>query len=320
MTKISVIIPVYNTEKYLEKCLDSIVRQTYKNIEILIVDDGSKDNSYKIYEKYNDKDDRVHIITKINGGLSDARNCGIEKATGEYICFVDSDDYVELNYIEKMYNAIEKEHADICCCGKIVEKGNKKSLINCKTEFVVNSFEALKLYLQKSEIDNSAVDKLYRKELFDKIKFPVGRYFEDIGTVYKLFFVANKIVHINNPLYHYVMRSGSICHEAYSEKQLDMLHMTREASSNISKLYPELNEYATSYYALSVVTTIMQIYRYMGKEELYSKYKYIIDEYVNNYNLYITNRYIPKIKKIMMFFIRYRFYKFVDVIWTVVKK
>lgn len=320
MKKISVIVPVYNTEKYLEKCLDSISSQTYSNLEIIVVDDGSKDNSAYVYNKFKQKDSRVVIICKNNGGLSDARNYGIIHSTGEYICFIDSDDYIEVDYIEKMYNAIEKYNADICCCGKIIETKNKSNYVNTKNEFVVNSVEALKLYLQKKEIDNSAVDKLYKRILFDHIRFPIGKYYEDIGTVYKLFIASNNIVHIKNPLYHYVMREQSISHERYSEKQLDSLYMTKEAVNDIMRLYPQLKEYATAYYALELVTTIRQIYHSLGKEEIYTKYNSIFEEYCENFKLFICNRHIPFLKKIMMIFIRYRFFILVDRILILIKR
>ena len=318
--KISIIIPVYNTEKYLRKCLNSIINQTYFNIEILIIDDGSKDGSSVIYNEFKNKDDRIKVICKENGGLSDARNVGIAHATGVYICFVDSDDYVEEKYIEAMYYQIKKNSADICCCGKIIEYPNKKIYRNNKKDFITDSVEALKFYLQKKEIDNSAVDKLFKKELFDDIRFPVGKYYEDIGTIYKVITISKIIVHIKTPLYHYVMRSGSICHEQYSEKQLDSLYMTRQAIKYIDELYPQLIEYTNVYYALELITTIRQIYHYMGRKVLERDYKNIEDEYTNKYSEFIHNKYISFPKKIMMFLLRHHFYNIVDKIIFGVKQ
>ncbi|MEE1035337.1 MAG: glycosyltransferase family 2 protein [Agathobacter sp.] len=296
MEKISVIVPVYNMENYLEKCLNSIVRQTYSDLEIIIIDDGSKDNSSIIYNKFKRQDSRILIIKKSNGGLSDARNFGIINSTGKYICFIDSDDYVEADYIEKMYNAIKKYNADICCCGKIIEKKGKKIYANVNSEFLVNSVDALKLYLQKKEIDNSAWDKLYKRDLFKDVEFPVGRYYEDIGTIYKLFIASNNIVHIKNPLYHYVIREESISHEKYSEKQLDSLYMTKTAVKDITMIYPQLTEYATAYYALELLTTLRRIYHSLGKKEIYTKYNSVFEEYCKNYKYFIYNRYIPFFK------------------------
>lgn len=312
--KISIIIPVYNTEKYLEKCLDSIIDQTYSNLEILIIDDGSNDGSSKIYNKFKMKDKRIKVIYKKNGGLSEARNVGIDHATGLYICFVDSDDYIENNYIQKMYYQLINHDADICCCGKVVEYPNKKIYKNTNRDLVVDSVEALKLYFQKIEIDNSAVDKLFKMELFKKIRFPVGRYFEDIGTIYKVFSISKTIVHIKDPLYHYVMRNGSICHEQYSEKQLDSLYMTKEAVKYINGIYPQLVEYTAAYYALELVTTIRQIYHCVGKKALNTDYKNIVEEYTDKYSDLIHNKYIPLFKKIMMFLLRCHFYAIVDVL------
>lgn len=318
--KVSVIVPVYNVEKYLEKCLISLVNQTYTNLEILIVDDGSEDGSADIYNKYKCIDQRIKIIYKENGGLSEARNIGIRSATGEYICCVDSDDYVENDYVEKMVQQIVYLNADICCCGKIIENGNKVKYINCEKNFVINSKEALKLYLLKNEIDNSSVDKICRKKLYDQIEFPVGKYYEDIGTIYKLILKANKVVHINNPLYHYVMREGSITHEEYSEKQLDSLYMTKEAIKNIENVYPDLHEYTVAYYALEIASTIRRLYQFYGARKMEDKYWNIIEEYQENYEEFIKNPYLPRGKKIMIYLLRYRFYRIVDIVYKILGK
>ena len=127
---ISVIVPIYNVEKYLERCLDSIIKQTYKNLDIILVDDGSIDNSTKICDEYVKKDSRIKVIHKENGGLSDARNVGIDNSDGKYICFIDSDDYIELDMIENLYDGIVKNNANICCCGKLLEYEKNKLPIN----------------------------------------------------------------------------------------------------------------------------------------------------------------------------------------------
>lgn len=318
--KVSIIVPVYNVEKYLEKCLESIIMQSYYNLEILIIDDGSTDNSLNICYRYRDMDQRVYVIHKKNGGLSDARNVGIKNSTGKYICFVDSDDYIEKEYVKRMYQQIEENTADICCCGKIIESTKKSFCVNAGTDFVVNSKEALKYYLLKNEIDNSAVDKLYRKELFEEIKFPVGRYYEDIGTIYKVFLKADKIVHIKDPLYHYVMRKGSISHEDYSNRQLDSLYMTKEAVICIENTYPELKEFADAYYALEMVSTVRRLYHQYGNKVANRKYGNIIDEYNKNYDIFIRNQYIPFIKKIMMWLIKHRLSKIVDIVFILLNK
>lgn len=318
--KVSIIVPVYNVEKYLEKCLESIIKQTYLNLEILIIDDGSTDNSLSICNQYRDMDQRVCVIHKKNGGLSDARNVGIKNSTGKYICFVDSDDYIEKDYVKTMYQQIKKNKADICCCGKIIESPKKRYCVNSGSDFVVNSKEALKFYLLKNEIDNSAVDKLYRKELFEGIEFPVGRYYEDIGTIYKVFLKADRIVHVKDPLYHYVMREGSISHEEYSDKQIDSFYMTKEAVICIENTYPELKEYADAYYALEIVSTVRRIYHQCGTKVANIKYGNIIDEYQKNYEIFIRNQYVPFIKKIMMWLIKHRLYQIVDVVFILLNK
>lgn len=320
MDVISVVVPVYNVEQYLSKCLDSIIAQTYSDLEIIVVDDGSTDDSNNICDFYKKQDSRIQVIHKENGGLSDARNVGIDIATGKYICFVDSDDYIEKDYVAQMYEQIRKYCADICCCGKIVECRGKKSVINSSSQFVVNSVDVFKYYLQKKEIDNSAVDKLYRRELFDNVRFPVGRCYEDIGTIYKIFLKANTIVHIDVPLYHYVVRSGSISHGHYSEKQMDSFYMTKEAVDYIGCVHPELKEYLNAYYGLELVTTIRRLYYYIGKKETERKYADIIEEYTNNFELFVFNPYIPFTKKIMMWLVRYRLCGIVNIMVRLLKR
>ncbi len=320
MDLISVIVPVYNVESYLQKCLDSIIDQTYSNLEIIIIDDGSKDRSGEICDYYKNIDSRIKVVHKQNGGLSDARNIGIDISVGEYICFVDSDDYLEKNYVLKMYEKIKDKDIDICCCGKFIESENICKVVNSDSDFILDSVEALKYYLQKKEIDNSAVDKLYRKKMFDDVRFPAGMYYEDIGTIYKLFLKAKKIAHIDIPLYHYVMRKGSISHGVFSKKQLESLYMTREAVKCINQVYPELNEYLAAYYGLEMVTTIRQMYYYWGKKETVAKYSDIIQEYKNNFKSFIHSPYIPFFKKIMMWLIKFQMYRVVNLMIILFKK
>lgn len=224
MDRISIVVPVYNVEKYISKCIESIIEQTYTNLEIILVDDGSTDISGKICDEYAIQDDRIKVIHKKNGGISDARNAGIIISNGKYIAFVDSDDYIDRCFIEKLYNACIDFNCDISICEFTRVKGNNA--------LVENDYETYtaQLYDKKQECKkmNSVVsivvwNKLYRKDLFDDIKFPVGRGNEDLATSYKLMYKANKVIIINSKLYYYRMRENSITRMEYSIHNLDEL-------------------------------------------------------------------------------------------------
>ena len=180
---ISIIIPVYKVEKYLEKCIESVLKQTYTNLQIILVDDGSPDNCGKICDEYDKKDSRIEVIHKANGGLSDARNVGISKAKGRYIGFVDSDDYIKEDMYEILLNLIKKYDADVSICNLYdVIDGNEciRNKENGIREY--SRLDILKEVLLDKNIQSYAWNKLYEKELFDEIKYPIGKKYEDIGT------------------------------------------------------------------------------------------------------------------------------------------
>ena len=174
---ISVVVPVYNVAKYLKKSIESIVNQTYTNLEIILVDDGSKDESGEICEDYSLKDSRIIVIHKPNGGLSDARNAGIKQAKGEYITFVDSDDTIDYDMIEFLYDLILKFHTkmSICCQTEIFENTNKKNVIGNNEKLKLTGKECIRRMLYHDIVDTSAWAKLSSTELFKTVKFPKGK-------------------------------------------------------------------------------------------------------------------------------------------------
>ena len=225
MYKVSIIVPFYNVEEYLDKCLFRLSRQTLDNIEIILVDDGSKDNSHTIAEEYAGKyPDLFKLYIKDNGGLSDARNYGIERATGEYIGFVDSDDYPEVDMFEKLYQKAKENDSDIVVCSynKLYSDINMGRPSKNHPGVKVTVLEVFNSYIQpaSSVWDTKenlvfatpyAWNKLYRKELFDTIRYPKGQIFEDSATTYRLFLIANKIDFVGKPLYNYrIDRNNSI--------------------------------------------------------------------------------------------------------------
>lgn len=213
---ITVIVPVYNVEKYLGKCIESIIEQTYKNLEIILVDDGSPDNCPFICDLYAQKDKRVRVIHKTNGGLSDARNEGLNAANGEYVAFIDSDDYIHVNMIEKLYCAIKAYDADVSLCNYLYVDENYHSIDELnritpiKNEVLSCEQVIEKLFENKHWYYSVAWNKLYKRGIFDKLQFPKGRLFEDAYIAHHVFGKCKRIVSISDVLYFYLQRADSI--------------------------------------------------------------------------------------------------------------
>ncbi len=219
---ISVVIPVYNVEKYIDKCVDSIINQTYKNLEIILVDDGSTDRSGQKCDEWAKIDSRIKVLHKQNGGLSDARNYGIKEANGVYIGFVDSDDYVDLEMYDILLSNLKKFDADISVCSRVIvpENSNQQG-IKLNEPLCFSSRDMIKdLFVSNKYTLHAAWDKLYKRELFLNIEFPVGRLFEDAAIMYKVFESASKIVTTKAQLYYYVQRYGSISNCDYNSKKV----------------------------------------------------------------------------------------------------
>lgn len=222
---ISVVVPVYNVEPYLPDCLESICRQTYRNVEIILVDDGSTDGCGDICDKYKVKDSRVRVIHKLNEGLSEARNTGLRNATGELVLFVDADDYIEKNMVEALYNVLKNTNSDIAACPyrRFYTCDDLKSVNLSSEKKVYSGKEFLeRVFLNKDKnIEFVAVNKLYKKNLFieNGIFYPYGKLYEDAFTTYKLIYFASKVVIIDTPLYNYRLRDASITRSSLSEKK-----------------------------------------------------------------------------------------------------
>ena len=206
---ITVIVPIYNVEVYLRKCLDSILAQTYKNLEIILVDDGSPDGCPAICDEYAEIDKRIQVIHKENGGLSDARNAGVEIAMGDYIGFVDSDDWIMPDMYEYLLEGLCGYMADIAYCGFVNVHSTWAEYPNNQTDKVYTKETALnELFFDR--LKNFAWNKLYKAELWQNVRFPVGRNFEDILTMYKLFEQSKRIAILKEPKYYYLIRSDGI--------------------------------------------------------------------------------------------------------------
>lgn len=271
---ISVVIPVFKVEKYLTRCLKSVINQTYQNLEIIIVDDGSPDNCPQICDEYKKKDKRIKVIHKINEGLSAARNDGIKIASGNYITFIDSDDFISKFFIEELYSNIKKNDCDISICSqKLINELQNVSDIKEKHDAIVyNHNEAIKLMLYQKKINNSAWGKLYKFYLFDNIEYPAGKIYEDIATTYKLFLKANKICLSSCHYYYYTLRSNSIS-KKFNEKSFDILE-------NIKTQEYDLKKYKIFDKALKSrkLNANFFIIRQIDKKKYINKYTEIINE------------------------------------------
>lgn len=222
MIKLSIIVPVYNVENYLCKCIDSILNQNFKDFEVILVDDGSIDRSGKICDIYANKDNRVKVIHKNNGGLSSARNMGLDVAKGEYIGFVDSDDWIEPDMYERMYNEIIKTNSDIIVCNfKKVFKNVEESYIYRNKSLDLNNIEALNELYNIKYIYNLAWNKIYKKSLFDNLRYKEGFIYEDEFIIHHLLYKSNKTRYIPENFYNYYQREGSIINSKFNIRKYD---------------------------------------------------------------------------------------------------
>lgn len=238
---ISVVVPVYKVEKYLDRCVQSILTQTFTNFELILVDDGSPDNCGNMCDAYAKQDSRVQVVHKENGGLSDARNVGKTAAVGEYILFVDSDDYIAPHLMETLYTLAKKYHADISCGGAYNCYQNKKiSQFSERKELVYDGVTALKKMLQGQDLPGSAWGKLYSKNLCNQLDFQVGKYYEDAFFQVDMFPMAKTVAVTTEPLYYYIHRAESITTHSFREKDMDVIEAYQYTLQQVTKRYPQL--------------------------------------------------------------------------------
>ena len=242
---VSVIVPIYMVEAYLPACIESIQNQTYENLEIILVDDGSKDDCGKIAEKYAANDSRIKVIHKENGGLSDARNAGIDVAEGEYFVFVDSDDRIHPQMTELLLQPVVENKADMSVCNFMTigddEKTDISNIVKADIVIIENMEDKTKNYFEEKSYVRFTVawNKLYPRRYFEQIRYPKGKIHEDEFTTYKLLDKADRVAYIKDPLYYYVQRGSSIMGEGFNEKSLHRL----EAMDERIRYYLALNNY-----------------------------------------------------------------------------
>lgn len=243
--KISVIVPVYNVEQYLERCVDSIINQTYTNLEIILVNDGSTDNSGKLCDELAKKDERIRVIHKENGGLSDARNRGIDESESDLVGFIDSDDYIDSDMYEVLLKNLNDTDADLSMCALYdVYNNTPEAQVTNKETWKLSSEQAIKMVMEAKILSVTAVNKLYRKSLFKDLKFEVGKIAEDAFIMIKLLDKCEKIVATNEKKYYYVHRENSITTQKFSTKFLNVIEAYEQNSNIILEKYPKLKDVA----------------------------------------------------------------------------
>lgn len=295
--KISVIIPVYNVENYLKRCLDSIINQTYKNLEIILINDGSTDSSGMICDEYKKNDRRIKVIHKKNEGQSKTRNRGIDIATGEYISFIDSDDFIHKDFYKELMNLIKTNESTLAICGYQMftkEEELKENKSAKKTK--LSKSEALGCLFDKQnyKIENYLCNKLYHRDLFTEIRMPINDIYEDISIMYKLFDKATNISFISKDMYYYFQRANSSSRKVSVKNITDRINITIERKKYIDKKYPELIE-KTNYYSFKAsIVNFLVIARNKDRETYFSNL--MNREYIN-YKNYIKTKGILKALK-----------------------
>lgn len=262
--KVSIVVPVYNVEKYLPQCLDSLINQTLKEIEIILVNDGSTDASENICNLYAKKDNRIKVYKKTNGGLSDARNYGLSKVNANVVGFVDSDDYVDADMFHALLKVKEKYDAEIAVCGiKMCTNNNEVFNIRAvEKEMVLGRYDALEELLKSKRISNSVCNKIFDVDVLDGIRFPVNKLYEDEYVTYRVFDKANTVALTNQTFYFYRSTPDSITHKKFSEQEFDRIYASQEKIKYIGKKYPDLVEHAQRYLVYDCVMSLSKMTKY----------------------------------------------------------
>lgn len=278
MEKISIIIPVYNVEPYLERCLNSVINQTYSNIEIILVDDGSTDDSGIMCDDYKRQDTRIKVIHKENGGLSSARNEGLKYITGEYFTFIDSDDYMRTDYISKMYEATDNKKIDmvICRAKKVIGEEDYRLHLAKEGKAELLDVERVKIEMLKRKIPMYAHGKLFHKKLAKFICFPEGRIYEDVPTIWNVIKHVDVVAYLEEELYYYRQRLNSIVNSGFKVSRMDQCYFSEEIVKEVQEIN-ELYYPATSLCFFGAVDNYCLITKEFPKEKKYLErliYKY----------------------------------------------
>jgi glycosyltransferase involved in cell wall biosynthesis len=280
--KVSIIVPVYKVEQYLKKCVDSIMAQTLTDFELILVDDGSPDNCGKICDDYAQRDSRVKVIHKENGGQASARNAALDIAKGEYIGFVDSDDWIEPDMYELLYNMCIQNNCEIANCSSMIYFKNKTVKNGGHSLTIHNREQGMAAMLEGNLYDEVVWTKLIKRSLLENIRFPTGVFYEDTAFTYKVIDNANRICCIGEPKYHYIKREESTMDRAIKNLKIDAVLIYDEMYQFIGKKYPGL----TYLVALKLANSAMSILNLIAGQKNFNQFKkeyYLVTKVLNKY-------------------------------------
>lgn len=291
---ISIIVPIYKVEQYLEQCISSIVNQSYKTIEIILIDDGSPDKCPLICDSWAKKDNRIIVIHKNNGGLSDARNEGLKQASGYYITFVDSDDWIDPMYVESMYRALVDNQAQICATGSIEHYINEnKTIIQKKEPFVGDREKTYQLLYDQCRFPVDATPKMYLASIWKDIRFPVGKNYEDAFTTYRTIDKATTIVQTTDTFYNYRIRENSIMTSPFSLSNINISHAWKENYLFCKEKYPNVADLAHSFW-LEHIPPLIERFPYQLSDEEKEEKKRLKKEILDNFGFILTKMPLKK--------------------------
>lgn len=298
-SRISVIVPVYNAEKYIGRCVESILNQTYSNIELILVNDGSNDKSLELLREYEQIDSRVVLVDKPNSGVADARNAGIEISTGEYIGFVDADDYIEPEMYEILHKAIVDESADIVCCGYKQQYKDFYYLLATESKKVLNGVENILSYYLRQDIRSGIGDgnwnKLFKRESIDSIRYKKYANGEDIEFQYNVFKNSNRMVCIQDILYCYVMNDNSAANSEFSIKKNSIIMVSDYILNDVIEYYNEKKAEAYAFNLTWKLSLLQNIYQSRKTVDSMKMKAVIVESLKKNKNYYMNNQYSKRL-------------------------
>lgn len=294
---ISVIVPIYNVESLLPRCIDSILTQSYPHLEIILVDDGSPDGCGRICNEYALKDPRIRVIHQENAGLAGARNAGLDIARGEYLGFVDSDDHIAPDMYEILLGCITEKNADIAICGRYMEleSGELIPMFDLPEVQVFDNHEAVQRFLLSDGLDAAAWDKLYSRKIWGDARYPLYYVSEDVPVTSRLLAKAERVVHCGKPLYYYLQRAGSLSHGAFNDKSAGLYHFYREVGLEMGERFPDLREEGLYYYYKAL---LVLLFRYAGSRSRAPIGREIYSQVRKNIAGICSNRYLKAKYKI----------------------
>lgn len=287
---ISIIVPVYNTRDYLCRCVDSLLAQDYTDYEIILIDDGSTDGSGKLCDQLASDHRKIRVVHQTNAGLSAVRNTGIKQAKGDYLTFVDSDDAVAANFLSALFTLAQDSKAEVAVCTFVEIQANGKQRNFTTPDSSKQMLEPKvcleKMLLERDGLSLSACAKLYARKIFQKIKFPEGKLYEDVGTTYKLIMASKRVAYIAEPLYYYYANSDSIIHQEFNTNKLDLITLTDKMCAEITQKYPGLEPVAKlrqMHARFSVLRQMVMVKKPISQQEAFQAVEQEIITYLRDH-------------------------------------